>query len=112
MQERVAKAEAAVRSARAFLYEMVHEIWGIVEQGARLTEQQLALFRLANMHAVSLVPRQSIWCTMRLARVRSLPPIRLSASSGTSTSPPNTDARPPKSCIRRAEYVLGLPSQA
>ena len=53
VQERVAKAEAAVRSARAFLYEMVHEIWGIVEQGARLTEQQLALFRLANMHAVA-----------------------------------------------------------
>ena len=32
VQERVAKAEAAVL-ARAFLYEMVHEIWGTVEQG-------------------------------------------------------------------------------
>ena len=53
VQERVAKAEAAVRSARAFLYEMVHEVWGTVEQGAPLSEQQLALFRLANMHAVA-----------------------------------------------------------
>jgi indole-3-acetate monooxygenase len=39
VQERVAKAEAAVRSARAFLYEMVHEVWGTVEQGAPLTER-------------------------------------------------------------------------
>jgi alkylation response protein AidB-like acyl-CoA dehydrogenase len=53
VQERVAKAEAAVRSARAFLYEMVHEVWSAVEQGATLTEQQLALFSLANMHAVA-----------------------------------------------------------
>jgi alkylation response protein AidB-like acyl-CoA dehydrogenase len=53
VQERVAKAEAAVRSARAFLYEMVHEVWETVEQGALLTERQLALFRLANMHAVA-----------------------------------------------------------
>jgi alkylation response protein AidB-like acyl-CoA dehydrogenase len=53
VQERVAKAEAAVRSARAFLYEMVHEVWDTVEQGAALTERQLALFSLANMHAVA-----------------------------------------------------------
>ena len=53
VQERVAKAEAAVRSARAFLYEMVHEVWGTVLQGAPLTEQQIALFRLANTHAVA-----------------------------------------------------------
>src|SRR5262245_25846202 len=53
LQERMAKAEAAVRSARAFLYEMVHEVWGTVEQDTALTEQQLALFSLANMHAVA-----------------------------------------------------------
>jgi indole-3-acetate monooxygenase len=53
VQERVAKAEAAVRSARAFLYEMVHEVWGTVLQGAPLTEQQIALFRLANTHAMA-----------------------------------------------------------
>ena len=53
VQERVAKAEAAVRAARAFLYEMVSEVWSTVEQGTPLTEQQLALFRLANMNAVA-----------------------------------------------------------
>lgn len=53
VQERMATAEAAVRAARAFLYEMVHEVWGTVVQGTPLTEQQLALFRLANMHAVA-----------------------------------------------------------
>jgi indole-3-acetate monooxygenase len=53
VQERVAKAEAAVRSARAFLYEMVPEVWGTVEKGAPLTERQIALFRLANMHAIA-----------------------------------------------------------
>jgi|RhiMetdeSRZDD1v2_1073273.scaffolds.fasta_scaffold23211_4 alkylation response protein AidB-like acyl-CoA dehydrogenase len=53
VQERVAKAEAAVRSARAFLYEMVYEVWGTIEQGTPLTERQIALFRLANMHTVA-----------------------------------------------------------
>jgi indole-3-acetate monooxygenase len=53
VQERVARAEAAVRSARAFLYEIVHDLWGTVEQGTLLTERQIALFRLANMHAVA-----------------------------------------------------------
>jgi indole-3-acetate monooxygenase len=53
VQERVAKDEAAVRSARAFLYEMVYEVWGTIEQGTPLTERQIALFRLANMHAVA-----------------------------------------------------------
>src|SRR4029450_6657125 len=53
VQERVAKAEAAVRSARPFFYEMVHEVWDTVVQGAPLTDRQPALFRLANMHAVA-----------------------------------------------------------
>jgi alkylation response protein AidB-like acyl-CoA dehydrogenase len=53
VQERMAKAEAAVRAARAFFYEMVHEVWSTIEQGAPLTERQLTLFRLANMNAVA-----------------------------------------------------------
>jgi alkylation response protein AidB-like acyl-CoA dehydrogenase len=32
---------------------MVHEVWSTVERGAPLTERQIALFRLANMHAVA-----------------------------------------------------------
>jgi indole-3-acetate monooxygenase len=42
-----------VRSARAFLYEIVYEVWGTIEQGTPLTERQIALFRLANMHTVA-----------------------------------------------------------
>ena len=53
VQERVAQAEAALRAARAFLYEMVQEVWGTVENGAALTEQQIEFFRLANIHAVA-----------------------------------------------------------
>ena len=53
VQERMATAEAAVRAARAFLYEMGDEVWGTVVGGMPLTERQLALFRLANMHAVA-----------------------------------------------------------
>ncbi len=29
------------------------EVWGVVEQGTPLTEPQIALFRLADMHAVA-----------------------------------------------------------
>lgn len=53
VQERVAKTEAAVRAALAFLYEMISEVWSTVEEGAQLTAQQLVLFRLANVHAVA-----------------------------------------------------------
>ena len=53
VQERVAKAEAAVRSARAFLYETVEEIWQAVESEGHLTEQQAALASLAFTHAVA-----------------------------------------------------------
>ncbi len=52
VQERVAKAEATVRSARAFLYETTAELWATVKERGSLTEQQHALGRLALMHAV------------------------------------------------------------
>ena len=32
---------------------MVQEVWEAVENGARLTEQQVEFFRLANIHAVA-----------------------------------------------------------
>jgi len=53
VQERVAQAEAALRAARAFLYEMVGEVWMTAESGTALSEQQVELFRLANIHAVA-----------------------------------------------------------
>ena len=53
VQERLAQAEAIVRSARAFLYETAAETWEIVCAGATLTERQAALWRLAIMHAAA-----------------------------------------------------------
>jgi alkylation response protein AidB-like acyl-CoA dehydrogenase len=53
VQERVAKAEAIVRSARAFLYETAAGLWEAVGSEGRLTEKQHALGRLALMHAVA-----------------------------------------------------------
>jgi len=73
VQARVAKAEAAVRSARAFLAERVHAVWGTVEQGAPLTEPQLALFRLANMHAVA-ASAQAVALVYHAARTSAILP--------------------------------------
>jgi indole-3-acetate monooxygenase len=53
VQERVAKAEAIVRSARAFLYETVGALWQAVSTRDRLTEREHALGRLALMHAAA-----------------------------------------------------------
>jgi alkylation response protein AidB-like acyl-CoA dehydrogenase len=73
VQARVAKAEAAVRSARAFLAEMVHEVWGTVEQGAPLTEPQIARFRLANLHAVA-ASAQAVALVYHAARTSAIVP--------------------------------------
>lgn len=59
VQERLAQAEADVRSARAFLYETVAEVWDVVCAGDTLTERQAGLWRLANMHAAA-AGRQAI----------------------------------------------------
>lgn len=53
VQERVAKAEAIVRSGRAFLYETAAGLWEAVSSEGRLTSRQHALGRLALMHAVA-----------------------------------------------------------
>ena len=53
IQERVALAEAALRSARALLYETAAEIWETVSDQRQLTEQQTALGNLALMNAVA-----------------------------------------------------------
>jgi alkylation response protein AidB-like acyl-CoA dehydrogenase len=59
VQERLAQAEATVRSARAFLYETAAETWKIVCAGDTPTERQAALWRLAIMHAAA-TGRQAI----------------------------------------------------
>jgi alkylation response protein AidB-like acyl-CoA dehydrogenase len=53
VQERLARAEAAVRSARAFLYEAAEEVWGTASAVGQVSDRQVALFRLANMNAVA-----------------------------------------------------------
>jgi indole-3-acetate monooxygenase len=51
MHERVAEAEALVRSARAFLMETVHAISAAGEQGREVTEELRTLKDLASGHA-------------------------------------------------------------
>ena len=53
VQERVAKAEALVRSARAFLYEAVDELWDAIQIKGELDDRQTATYRLALMNSVA-----------------------------------------------------------
>ena len=48
----IARAEAELGAARAFLYEMAEEIWETVRRGEKPTTRQLALGRAAATHAV------------------------------------------------------------
>ncbi len=52
VQADVARAEALVRSARAFLYQTVDEVWADVAAGRRATPEQRALLRLAAVDGV------------------------------------------------------------
>ena len=51
VQERLAQAEAAIRSARAFFYEVAQELWETACAGGPLSPRQVTMFRLANMNA-------------------------------------------------------------
>jgi alkylation response protein AidB-like acyl-CoA dehydrogenase len=53
IQVEVARLEAALRSARSFLYDTVEEIWRTVNSGSDPDMRQLALGRLASSHAVA-----------------------------------------------------------
>ena len=48
--EAVAKAEASLRSARAWVFEVIGDIWGSQNRGEELTTEQRALFRLCLLH--------------------------------------------------------------
>ena len=52
VQERLAKAEATLRSARAYLYETADDVWAIVCSGRTLDAREEACARLAVMHAL------------------------------------------------------------
>lgn len=49
--EAVARAEAALRSARAWTFEMIGEIWDTLSRGEPLSATQRSLFRLILTHA-------------------------------------------------------------
>ncbi|MEV8067776.1 acyl-CoA dehydrogenase family protein [Streptomyces sp. NPDC085995] len=46
----VGRAEAALRSVRAFFYDITEEVWQTVERGDAATAQQASLLRLASAH--------------------------------------------------------------
>jgi alkylation response protein AidB-like acyl-CoA dehydrogenase len=50
----VAKAEAELRSARAFFYEISDEVYATVEAGDAATDKQKALLRLASTHVARI----------------------------------------------------------
>jgi len=54
VQNEVGRAEAAVRSGRAFLTEAVGDVWQAVTRGERLTLDQRANLRLATTHGIRL----------------------------------------------------------
>ncbi|MFJ8532166.1 acyl-CoA dehydrogenase family protein [Streptomyces sp. NPDC093591] len=49
----VGQAEAQLRSARAFFYEITEEVWSTVEGGDPATTEQASLLRLASTHLAS-----------------------------------------------------------
>ena len=53
VQADVARAEALLRAARAFLYDTTAEVWGVVCAGGEAGLEQQALLRLARAHAAS-----------------------------------------------------------
>lgn len=50
----VAKAEAQLRSARAFFYEISDEVYAVAEAGGQITDKQKALLRLASTHVAKV----------------------------------------------------------
>jgi alkylation response protein AidB-like acyl-CoA dehydrogenase len=52
-QMQVAQAEALLRSARAFLFDAIDEVWRAAESGVGVTPEHRALLRLAAAHAAT-----------------------------------------------------------
>lgn len=59
IHEAVAKAEAALRSARAWVFEVIEDIWNTLCAGGEISKQQRALFRLCLVE-VSRTARQVV----------------------------------------------------
>lgn len=52
-QVRLAEAEALVRSARAWFHEVANDAWATVERNEPLSPRQLAMVKLASVHATA-----------------------------------------------------------
>ena len=61
-QSDIAKAEAAVRGARAFLVEAVEEAWGAADQGGEISLRQRMALRLASTNATDAAVRAVDLC--------------------------------------------------
>ena len=57
VQVDLARAEAALGAARAFLYDTVRELWDVVSAGRQPSPRQIAAGRLAATHAVVIAAR-------------------------------------------------------
>lgn len=53
IQADVARAEAIVRSSRAFLHETIAEVWDALQSGKKVTEEQRAYGRIAAVDGVT-----------------------------------------------------------
>ena len=51
IQLQIADAEASLRSARAFLYDALQDVWNATESGRPVTTKESAILRLACVHA-------------------------------------------------------------
>jgi indole-3-acetate monooxygenase len=57
VQDALGEAEAAMRSARAYFFDSVHESWATITSGQPLSPTTVALVRLAAAHATSAAAR-------------------------------------------------------
>lgn len=67
----VGLAEAHLRSARAFFYDITEEVWATVERGDAATSQQAGLLRLASAH-VAKTSFEVVRSAYQLAGIRAI----------------------------------------
>lgn len=86
-QVAMAEAEIALRSARAWVFEAVEELWDAVEAGGEITTQQRAVVHLACSHAAA-------------ASVRAVAGVHTAAGSAA-----NFESHPLERCLRNVRVV-------
>jgi alkylation response protein AidB-like acyl-CoA dehydrogenase len=105
----VAAAEAALRSARAWFYELSHTVWETVVGGDAATDEQNALLRLASAH----LARTSSDVVARLLAVSGTAPIHsdhpLRLMAGDATVPQQHAFLGPAMYDAAGAVLMGLP---